>query len=230
MKSSFLTKALLLLSVTAVLGVTASDYEENVITPESLDTQVGNITDFPRDSNTLDVDLHPELSGNLLFQICYKVTMAFVALLRLYLKVLNNLFDRMDAIPSCTHSFSTMYKRFFTRLNCKSEQYAFSNSGKFWDVVFAGETKEYECAGDNQWEEIEKVLTIAFNENDQFSKVTSFCLNLKYDEEWSALVRLQVSAEKTYDDLWNIPCDGDILSYTYNKEEDQWTNALAKIL
>ncbi|SMN20432.1 hypothetical protein, no similarity [Maudiozyma saulgeensis] len=230
MKSSFLTKTLLLLSVTAILGVSAIENGENVNVSEGLDTPVGNITDFPRDTNTLDVDLHPELSGNLIFQICYKITMAFVAVLRLYLRVLNDVVDRMDAIPSCTNSFRTMFRRLFTRLNCKSEQFAFSNSGKFWDVVFVGQTNEYECVGDNQWDEIEKGLTVAFNENDQFDNVSSFCLNLKFDEEWSALVRLQVSSEKTYTDLYDIPCDGDLLSYIYKEDEGEWTNSVAKIL
>ena len=237
MKSSFLTKSLLLLSATAALSIATEvdgsfdSIADSVSIPsDNLDMQTGNITDIPRNTNTLDIELHPELNNNLAFQICYKITMAFVALLRLYLDVLNDLVDRMDSIPNCTRSFSVMFKRLFTKLNCKSEPFAFSNTGKFWNVVFSGQTDNYECVGDNQWQEIEKALTVAFNENDNFNDVTTLCLNLSFEDEWSVITRLQVSTDKTYADLWDIPCEGEILSYAYNDEDGQWANVARKML
>lgn len=237
MKSSFLTKALLLLSATAALGIaaevdgSAESIVESVPVPsDNLDIETGNITDIPRDTNTLDVELHPEFNNNFAFQICYKITMAFVALLRLYLSVLNDLVDRMDAIPNCTHSLRIMFKRLFTKLNCKSEPFAFSNTGKFWNVVFSGQNDNFECVGDNQWPDIEKALTVAFNENDNFNNITALCMNLSFEDEWSIITRLQVSTDKIYADLWDIPCEGELLSYAYTEEEGQWTNVARKML
>lgn len=216
MRASVFTKVLLLLGVTAIV-ISAEDAPplDNVDIQES-------VSEIARDANQLDVTLRPELSGNIWFQIAYRVTMGIVALLRLYLDVLNNLVEKMDALPSCTKPFQLFYRHYFKGISCKSEEYAFSHLGKFWKVAFSGYTDDFNCVGESNWEEIEKALKIVFDNNDDLMKTGYTCIKLGYNDEWEVTVKMQLSSNKTYDSAWEVPCKTAEFTYTYTEDESEW--------
>ena len=226
MRKSVLATAVLLLSASTVLGaddVQADSIEKVIESAESVESTISaDAGNFTRGENTLDVDLHPELNDNLVFQVSYKICMAFVALLRLYLDVLTKVVERMDDIPDCTSSFRKLYRHLFHSLDCKSEMNAYGRTGKFWNVVFAGHTDDYTCVGDSSWGEIEKALDVVFTENNNFENQTNACVEVVYEDKWSAVVKMQVTGDDTIDNIWDVPCPTNPQTFIYTDEEGSW--------
>lgn len=239
MRKSVLASAVLLLSVSSVLGADVEQPDsvekvaesiESVEAPVSAETVSGDAGDFARGENTLDVDMHPELSDNIVLQISYRICMAFIALLRLYLDVLTKVVERMDNIPDCTSSVRKLYRRLFHSLECKSEMNAYAHTGKFWNVVFAGHAEDFTCVGEDKWNEIEKALDVVFKENNDFENQTSACVEVAYDDKWSAIVKMQITGEEVYDDIWDVPCPAKPEAYVYTEEDGSWAKKGANLL